>query len=211
MLTDTDIRNAPEVWLKIAKRSSDLGFGMPSDQQTGSLLATLARSKPAGRFLELGTGTGLGTAWILSGMDASSRLDSIDSEARWIAIAREFLGQDQRVTFHIADGAEFLSKSNGNFYDFIFADTWPGKFTHLEETLALLKPGGLYIIDDLLPQPNWPEDHAPKVPKLTASLESRKDLIVTKLCWSTGLMIAAKRNAEPSAPANPDPLRGQDR
>jgi predicted O-methyltransferase YrrM len=169
---------------------------MASDLQTGSLLSTLAASKAAGRFLELGTGTGLSTACILSGMDASSQLDTVDSETRWIAVAREFLGHDRRVTFHVADGAAFLSDPGRLPYDFIFADTWPGKFTHLDEALALLKPGGLYIIDDLLPQPNWPEGHAPKVPVLIEKLHARNDLTVTKLCWSTGLMIVAKRSAE---------------
>ncbi len=202
MLTDTDIRNTPEVWHKIAQRSRDMGFGMASDLQTGSMLATLAASKPAGRFLELGTGTGLSTAWILSGMDSSSQLDSLDSEEQWVAVAREFLGKDRRVKFHVTDGARFLSQSNLPLYDFIFADTWPGKFTNLDQALALLKPGGLYIIDDLLPQPNWPEGHAPKVPKLISDLENRMDLIVTKLCWSTGLMVITKRNAEPNAGAN---------
>src|SRR5882672_9803696 len=62
MLIDTDIRDTPEVWAKIAQRSRDLDFSMASDLQTGSLLSTLAASKVAGRFLELGTGTGLSTA-----------------------------------------------------------------------------------------------------------------------------------------------------
>ena len=194
MLTGTTIRGAPEAWTGIEQRSRALGFTMASDLQTGSLLSTLAASKSAGRFLELGTGTGLSTSWILSGMDASSQLDTVDSEAQWVAVAREFLGHDRRVTFHVADGAEFLSAAGRLPYDFIFADTWPGKFTHLDEALVLLKPGGFYIVDDLLPQPNWTEEHAPKVPRFIAQLEARKDLIITKLCWSTGLMIATKRD-----------------
>ncbi|MFN7930642.1 MAG: hypothetical protein U0Y68_22510 [Blastocatellia bacterium] len=48
------------------------------------------------------------------------------------------------------------------------------------------------MIDDLLPQPNWPSDHPPKVAQLLATLEHRADLQFTKLCWSTGLLIAAK-------------------
>jgi predicted O-methyltransferase YrrM len=42
----------------------NLDFGMASDPLTGALLATLAASKPGGRFLELGTGTGGATAWL---------------------------------------------------------------------------------------------------------------------------------------------------
>jgi len=107
-------------------------------------------------------------------------------------VAQRYLAHDRRVTFHHEDGAVFLQRSQGQLFDFIYADTWPGKFTHLPEALALLAPGGLYIIDDLLPQPSWPEGHAPKVPRLIAELESRIDLRVTKLCWATGLIIASK-------------------
>ena len=37
-----------------------MSFDMISEPKVGALLATLAASKPAGRFLELGTGTGHG-------------------------------------------------------------------------------------------------------------------------------------------------------
>jgi len=30
------------------------------------------------------------------------------------------------------------------------------KYTHLDDALALLKEGGLYVIDDMSPQANWP-------------------------------------------------------
>jgi predicted O-methyltransferase YrrM len=165
---------------------------MASDPQTGSLLRTLAASKPRGRFLELGTGTGVGTAAILSGMDAASRLDSVESDAAVLAVARKHLSGDPRVTFHHEDGVTFLQLAQGRLFDFIYADTWPGKFTHLGEALALLAPGAIYLIDDLSPQSGWPPDHGPKVPRLITDLESRKDLNITKLCWATGLIIATK-------------------
>lgn len=47
---------------------------MGSDHLTGSLLRTLVASKPSGMVLELGTETGLATAWLLDGMDAQARL-----------------------------------------------------------------------------------------------------------------------------------------
>ena len=47
---------------------------MPSDPLTCTLLRTLAASKPGGQFLELGSGTGLSTAWLLDGMDARATL-----------------------------------------------------------------------------------------------------------------------------------------
>jgi len=191
-MNDHSISTYPTVLDVILAETQALGFKMVSEPQTGSLLRTLAASKPHGNFLELGTGTGFGTASILSGMDADSHLVSVESDITVLAVAQRHLGHDRRVTFHCEDGVIFLQRAHGQLFDFIYADTWPGKFTHLSETLGLLAPGGLYIIDDLLPQPSWPEGHAPKIPLLIADVESRADLSVTKLCWATGLIIATK-------------------
>ncbi len=48
------------------------GFSLSCEERTGNLLALLAATRPAGRILELGTGVGEGTAWLLSGMDSAS-------------------------------------------------------------------------------------------------------------------------------------------
>jgi predicted O-methyltransferase YrrM len=77
-------------------------------------------------------------------------------------------------------------------FDLIFADAMPGKYHDLEHALALLKIGGLYVIDDMLPQPNWPDNHAPRVAALIETLESRRDLRLAKLRWSTGIVLAAR-------------------
>jgi predicted O-methyltransferase YrrM len=169
---------------------------MASEPRTGSLLQTLAASKPGGRFLELGTGTGIGTAWLLAGMDAGSRLDSVDSNERVLTIACDHLGSDPRVTFYLSDGARFLAQLPAEQFDFIYADTWAGKFTHLDLALSLLRRGGIYFVDDLLPQPNWPEDHAPKVQALISSLESRPGFVATNLAWASGLMLLVRADRE---------------
>ncbi len=124
---------------------------MASEPKTGALLAALAASKPGGRLLELGTGTGIGTAWLLSGMDGDARLDTVDIDEQVTAIARRHLSSDPRLAFHLADGAAFLSRSPKSHYDLIYADAWPGKFSHLDDALSLLTVGGIYFIDDLLP------------------------------------------------------------
>jgi hypothetical protein len=66
---------------------------------------------------------------------------------------------------------------------------------HLEETLALLRPGGVYVIDDLLPQPNWPEGHAPKVPILIETLERRNEFASVKLAQASGVMVVVRKAA----------------
>src|SRR5262245_39837941 len=194
-MNELNIDRSPAAFGAIVSETSALGFNMISEPRVGALLAVLAASKPGGRILELGTGTGHGTAWLLFGMDSTSRLDSVDSDANVVAVAQRHLASDGRVTFHIADAAEYIQRAAPGQLDLIYADAWPGKFSHLDQALALLRLGGIYLIDDLLPQPNWPEGHAPKVPLLIEDLERRSEFSSVKLAWASGLMIGVRTMA----------------
>jgi predicted O-methyltransferase YrrM len=184
----------PRAWREIDARSRALGFDMPSEANTGAMLRLLAASKPSGRLLELGTGTGLATAWLLDGMGAGGTLVSLDNDASVQAVARAVLGDDPRVTFVTGDGLDHVRAQPPASFDLIFADAWPGKYDGLDETLALLRPGGLYVVDDMSRQPNWPEGHQPRVDALTARLKSHPDLATVALDWASGLVIAARRS-----------------
>src|SRR5689334_21214542 len=192
-MDDTEIRRQPPSIPAIVADNTAIAFTMISEPKVGALLATLAASKPRGRVLELGTGTGHGAAWLLSGMDAASTLDTVDTDENVVAVARRHLGGDRRVTFHVTDGAAFLKKDRLEPYDLIYADAWPGKFSHLDDALSLLRPGGVYVIDDLLPQVNWPEGHAPRVPALIDDIERRSEFSTVRLAWASGLMLVVKR------------------
>ena len=181
-------KSVPAIWADT--RAS--GFTMASDPLTCSLLRTLAATKSSGRFLELGSGTGLSTAWLLDGMDSESHLTTVDNDESLLTILKRHLGADSRLNVVCADGDNFLRSLRGEYFDFIFADTWAGKYRLLDDALELLNPAGLYVIDDMLPQPNWPEGHAAKVANLVATLEQLEDFRVTKLSWASGVVIAAK-------------------
>jgi predicted O-methyltransferase YrrM len=185
------IRRPPQ-YERILQRSRDAAFTMNSDVLTGSLLRTLAAARPAASLLELGTGCGLGTCWLLDGMDAESSLVSIDSDARVQSIASSELGTDPRLSLVLEDGGAFLERCHRRF-DLIYADAYPGKLTHFDQAIGLLNRGGIYIVDDMDPQPQWPDGHAPKARALVERLEQLPGFEVTKLTWSTGLILAVKR------------------
>ena len=186
-----NIRRPPR-YERILSRSRDAEFAMNSDVLTGALLRTLAASKPSGAMLEMGTGCGLGASWILDGMDASSSLVSVDNDRRVQSIAASELGDDARLELVLQDGGAFLERCERQF-DLVFADAWPGKYTHFDEALRLLKPGGIYVIDDMLPQPAWPEGHATNVAGLIAGIEQLSGFEVSMLSWSTGVIIVVNR------------------
>ncbi len=168
---------------------------MASEPLTGCFLRTLAASKPGGRFLELGTGTGIATAWLLQGMDAASQLISVDNDAHVQAVAAEALSADKRLLLVTEDALEWLKKNSATF-DFLFADAMPGKYDGLEHALKMVKPGGFYVIDDMLPQANWPEGHAAKVPLLMEALAARKDFFAVPMNWASGLMVLVRKTGE---------------
>ena len=185
----------PHAYSKILEATNSLDFDQVSDVKLGSLLSTISATKPNASFLELGTGSGLSTAWLLHGMDSHSSLKTVDNNEELMAIAVQYLGEDRRVEFIIGEGEELILGTETNSIDFIFADTWPGKYHHLDETLSLLKKGGIYLIDDMSPRKNWPEDHGIKAKNLIQYLEHREDLLLTKIDWSTGIVICTKKVA----------------
>lgn len=184
----TDI---PVQYNSIQSATKALAFNMASDLYTGSLLKTLVASKPCSHVLELGTGSGLATSWILQGMDEDSTLVTVENNSMLLEIAQQQLN-DNRIEFVLADRYQWLKNYKGKQFDLVFADAMPGKYDLFEEAFAMVKPGGFYIIDDMLPQPNWPEGHAERVSTFISHLEQRADVTLTKLNWSTGIIICVK-------------------
>jgi predicted O-methyltransferase YrrM len=192
-MQDNVFSDIPVQYETIASETKKLSFNMASDLQTGSLLKTLIASKQAGRILELGTGSGLATSWMLQGLSEDADLTTIENNEVLLDIARKQL-KDDRIDFVLADGYEWLKNYSGEKFDLVFADAMPGKYDLFDEAIALLKNGGFYIIDDMLPQPNWPDGHTERVADFISKLENRKDLTFTKLNWSTGIIIVTKIN-----------------
>ena len=192
-MRESNILNKPKMHSEIELKSMEIGFTMPSDLYIGSLLKTLITSKPKSNILELGTGIGLSLSWMIDGMDSESTLITVDNDPKLTEIAEDYFGDDDRVEIACEDGAVWIKNYKGKKFDLIFADAWPGKYSELDETLDLLKVGGLYVIDDMIAQPNWPDGHQENVEALVEYLEGRKDFNLTKMNWSTGLIVAAKK------------------
>jgi predicted O-methyltransferase YrrM len=191
-MNDSEIVNVPAEYARIKEATDEIQFNMASDLHTGSLLKTLAGSKSSGRFLELGTGTGLATAWMVAGMNAKSSLVTVENNGLLIDVAKKYIN-DNRVEFLLTDAYEWIKNYKGPKFDFIFADAMPGKYDLFDETINILNSNGYYVIDDMLPQPNWPAGHDEKVENFIKQIEERNDLLVTKLNWSTGIMIVVKK------------------
>ncbi|WPO80383.1 O-methyltransferase [Flavobacterium sp. KACC 22761] len=190
-MIDTNIE-LPKSYSEIKIDSERISFSMPYDLQTGSFLRTLVATKKDGHFLEIGTGTGLSLSWMVEGMSENSTLITIDNSSEYQSVAKKHI-QNPNISFICEDAENWILNYNDSKFDLIFADAWPGKYSVLEETLNLLNSSGIYLIDDMLPQPNWPKDHEKNVEILIQNLENRKDIQLTKMRWSTGLILITKK------------------
>ncbi|MDL2342719.1 NUDIX domain-containing protein [Deinococcus sp. MIMF12] len=145
----------PPLVVGATKGAAAHGFAHSCSFETGRLLRTLAASRPGGRVLELGGGMGVGTAWLLAGLDAAARLLTVDADPVCAGAVASLLAGDPRAEARCADWREALK---GGPFDLIFVDCAPAKGEEgLDALVDALRPGGLLVLDDFSPPAFLPE------------------------------------------------------
>ncbi|MGB0316211.1 MAG: O-methyltransferase [Flavobacteriaceae bacterium] len=79
--------------------SQRLKFNEISEDEVGVLLRLLVASKPGAVVLELGTGTGMGLAWFIEGLDAQGQITTIEKDEKLIQIAQSYFQEEERIHF----------------------------------------------------------------------------------------------------------------
>jgi predicted O-methyltransferase YrrM len=156
----------PPLVMDASRIASAMGFGDDGGVSSclpgvGAVLAALAASRVGGRIAEIGTAYGVGAAWLLSGMDSSASLVTVEVDHHRAAAAVDLLGGDSRVTV-IADRWQNCLPQLAPF-DLVFVDG--GYVEHLAEdprvsdmVVDLVSPGGQLVIDDLTVEAEWPNE-----------------------------------------------------
>jgi predicted O-methyltransferase YrrM len=115
----------------------------------GRFLAVLAAGCHGGTIAELGTGVGMGAAWLASSMPADCSLVTAELDPRLAAAAARLLASCGRVRVLAGDANDVLPP-HGPF-DLIFADSGIRNAAAFGALIGLLKPGGRIVMDDLTP------------------------------------------------------------
>lgn len=113
----------------------------------------LAAGCAGGRIGELGTGVGIGAAWLASAMPADCTLVTAEIDAERAVTARQLLAGDRRVEVVTGDSAAVLS-GRGPF-DLLFCDGGGGDYAGL---VGLVRIGGRIVMDDVTPERALPQD-----------------------------------------------------
>jgi predicted O-methyltransferase YrrM len=179
--------------------------GMQIGADQGVLLAFLVRLIGARNAVEVGTFTGYSALAVASALPAGGRLVCCDVSEEWTAIARRYwaeAGVADRIELHLRPAqetlAELLRKNGAGAFDFAFIDADKTAYdTYYEACLALLRPGGLIAIDNVL----WsgtvadPADQRPDTVALRAITAKVRDDSRVEACLLSigdGVLLARK-------------------
>jgi predicted O-methyltransferase YrrM len=183
----------PSLVREATAQAQEAGFGYSCDPDVGRLLAALAAHLPArARVLELGTGTGVGTAWIVSGLLPRTDVTVITAEKdpATAEIAKRGDWPDF-VDLRCADALTILGDA-GEF-DLIFADAPAGKTKGLDRTIAALAPHGMLIVDDMIATPQWDAEQRARQQEVRRTLLSSPLLTSVELGHGSGVLLGTRR------------------
>jgi len=175
------------------RRAAAAGFTMSCEPGVGRLLAALAAGVPdGGRILEMGTGVGVGTAWIVAGLGARTDVEVVTIELDPATAARAAQAAWPAFVSPRVGNVLDLLADLGRF-DLIFADAQGGKWEGLDRTIAALRPGGILLVDDMTP-PSWIDDeHRTKTAEVRATLLAHPALVAAELAEASGMILATRR------------------
>jgi demethylmenaquinone methyltransferase/2-methoxy-6-polyprenyl-1,4-benzoquinol methylase len=176
-------------------RAADTGFQLSCEVEVGRLLAALSAAVPeGGRILEIGTGVGVGLAWLVHGLgdrhDVEVVTVELDDEVQQTARSAPW---PPWVRFELGDGAEVVGRL-GQF-DLIFPDAPGGKIFKLRQTVAALRPGGVLVVDDIDLRQHENEELRTALTIVRQCLVEDAELVCAELGYSSGVIVAVKRRA----------------
>ena len=176
--------------------AEDMEFIHSSDPDVGRLLAVLAAATPAGgRILEIGTGTGVGTGWLVAGLGGRRDVEvvsvEVDERRHHRAAA---VGWPACVGLVLGDAADVVPGA-GEF-DLVFADCPVGKLERFEISLGALRRGGILVLDDMRP-PAGPRHGAAdaQYDAVRRRITGDPDLQAVTLDHGSGVIVAVRRRA----------------
>ena len=142
---------APPLVDKALALTESLGFERSCRPEVGRLLHVLAASRGRERVAEIGTGTCVGAAWIVSALPPQTPFFTAENDAERAAAARELFAADENVHVLEGDWRELLPPESP--FDLVFYDATKQLRPREDGELVagLLAPRGMAVLDDLTP------------------------------------------------------------
>jgi O-methyltransferase len=205
-LCDVSLRE-PDVLRRLREVTAGLAeANMQISPEQGQFMALLARLIDARRYLEVGVFTGYSSLAVALALPEDGRVVACDISPEWTRIAQRYwqeAGVAHKVDLRLAPAADSLRALEhegwAGQFDLAFIDADKGGYLgYYEQTLRLLRPGGLVLVDNTL----WsgrvadPADESPDtcaIRAFNAALHEDARVDLSLLPLGDGLTIARKR------------------
>ncbi|MGN0064618.1 MAG: O-methyltransferase [Nocardioides sp.] len=142
----------PDIVQRAFAVSRKAGYVSFCRNETGRLLAALAATR-GGTMAEFGTGCGVGTAWLRSGVRNGAHILSAELDAKLAEAAQEIFVDDELVDVLAADWSVLRDKGP---YSLLFLDSGTPQDVGVDQIADLVEPGGIVVLDDFIPCEMWP-------------------------------------------------------
>jgi predicted O-methyltransferase YrrM len=174
--------------------------------EQGQFMALLVRLLGARRLLEVGVFTGYSSLAMALALPPDGRLIACDVSEEFTAVARRYwaeAGVADRIELRIAPAVEtldaLLAAGEAGRFDLAFIDAdKPSYDAYYERSLALLRPGGLILLDNTLQEgqvadPGVETENVIAIRRLNEKLLGDTRIDLSLLPVADGLTLARKR------------------
>ncbi|MBD2553712.1 class I SAM-dependent methyltransferase [Limnothrix sp. FACHB-708] len=174
--------------------------------EQGQFMALLVQLIGAERAIEVGTFTGYSTLSVALAMPDRGRIVACDVSANDTAIAQEFwqrAGVAHKIDLRIAPALEtldqLLADGQADCFDFAFIDADKKNYpNYLDRCLALVRPGGLIAIDNVLwagrvADPTNQENNTEAIREFNARLHQDPRVDLSLVPIGDGMTLARRR------------------
>src|ERR671933_3080491 len=134
--------DVPPIVARAFAVSRRAGYASFCRNETGRLLATLAATR-CGTVAEFGTGCGVGTAWLRSGVHPGTRILTAELDPTLAGAAAEIFSDDDQVDVVAADWSTLRDRGP---FDLLFLDAREPEHSGPDTVADLVDPGGVVVL-----------------------------------------------------------------
>jgi predicted O-methyltransferase YrrM len=200
----------PESLRQLRDETSQLpGAIMQISPEQGQFMALLVQLMGARRAIEVGVFTGYSSLAVALALPSDGQLVACDVDGEMAAIAQrhwQAAGVADKIDLRLAPATDsldqLLARGEAGSYDFAFIDADKRNYPrYYEQCLALVRPGGLIVIDNVLwsgrvADPSDEDKRTQAIRNFNAELHQDQRVSLSLIPIADGLTLALKRPDE---------------
>jgi len=205
-ILDHSLRDS-DILARLRAETSNLPYAsMQIGPEQGQFMALLARLVNAKRCIEIGVFTGYSALVVALALPEDGRIVACDVSEEWTSIGRRYwreAGVEHKIDLRLQPALQTLDELTaagqaGTFdYAFIDADK-PNYDAYYERVLELLRPNGLFLIDNVLwsgrvADPKAKDAETTAFKNLNAKLHKDERVEISLLGIGDGVTVGRKR------------------